>query len=69
MSPDATEALLPLEQTLEDLRELDERATELRSARADKVRELLTAGYSAAELGRLLDVSGERVRQWAGAGS
>jgi len=66
---DTTEALLPLERTLEDLRELDEKATELRADRASRVRELLTAGYSAAELGRLLDVSGERVRQWAGAGS
>jgi len=66
---DTTEALLPLERTLEDLRELDEKAAELRADRANRVRELLTAGYSAAELGRLLDVSGERVRQWAGAGS
>lgn len=61
-----TDEETPLEAVLAEIRTVERRAGELRDRRRKIVRELLAAGYSAAEIGRAVDVSGERVRQWAG---
>lgn len=58
-----------LSRALSELEELEEKARTLRGRRGHEVRVLLAHGHSAAEIGRALDVSGERVGQWARAGS